>query len=60
MTRKKTESPIDQVSPTGKVGGTFGRNEKLDDRQRSSWGNKDNYGPLEKQKNLIRPNKRIK
>ena len=31
MTINKTESNQDQVSPTGKVGGTFGRNDKLDD-----------------------------
>ena len=38
MTINKTESTNDQVSPTGKVGGTFGPNNELDDKQRSSWG----------------------
>ena len=60
MTINKTESTKDQVSPTGKVGGTFGRNDNLDDIQRSSWGHKEKYEPLEKQQNDIRPNKRNK
>ena len=49
-----------KVSPTGKVGGTFGKNDTLDDTQRSSWGHKDKYEPLEKTKNSIRPNKKVK
>ncbi len=60
MTINKTESNQDQVSPTGKVGGTFGRNDKLDDIQRSSWGHKEKYEPLEKQSNTTRPNQRNK
>ena len=59
-TNDQTRSTKDQISPTGKVGGTFGRNDNLDDIQRSSWGHKEKYEPLEKQRNDIRPNKRIK
>jgi len=60
MNRDTNKSINNQVSPTGKVGGTFGRNDKLDDIQRSSWGHKEKYEPLEKQTNPTRPNKRIK
>ena len=59
-TNDQTRSTKDQISPTGKVGGTFGPNNELDDKQRSSWGHKEKYEPLEKQRNDIRPNKRIK
>lgn len=47
----------EKVSPTGKITRTFGKNNKLDDIQRSSWGNKEKYEPLEKQRNSIGPDK---
>jgi len=56
MNRDTSKSINNQVSPTGKVGGTFGRNDKLDDIQRASWGHKEKYEPLEKQRDTERTN----
>jgi len=50
----------EQISPTGKITNTFGKNNNLDDKQRSSWGHKEKYEPLEKQRNSIRPYKKTK